>query len=87
MNLASREQVSQLTDKIEKLTRKVQNLEKNLAKKAKEAEADRKKAETFKKEAEHLAAEDRPKVIPLPKDDLKQVDLPETEGTETSAGF
>ena len=80
MNLASREQVSQLTDKIEKLTRKVENLEKKLAKKAKEAEA-------LKKEAERRATEDQPKVIPVPKDDLKQVNLPGTEGIETPAGL
>ena len=76
MNLASREQVSQLTDKIEKLTRKVQNLEKRLAKKAKEAEAGRKKAESLKTEAERLAQEGQPRVIPLPEDDPKHVNLP-----------
>jgi polyhydroxyalkanoate synthesis repressor PhaR len=86
MNLASREQVYQLTDKIDKLTRKVQTLENKLAKKAKEAKADRKKAEALKREARREGGESQPKVIPLPKDDLKQVELPETNGSETLAG-
>jgi len=74
MNLASREQVSQLTDKIDTLTRKVQLLEKKLAKKAKEDAA--------RKEAEKLAKESQAKIIPLPKDDLKPVNLATTQGTE-----
>ena len=74
MNLASKEKVSQLTGKIDKLTRKVQNLEKKLARKAKEE---------AKKEADRLTKKAQAKVIPLPKDDLKPVNLPETKGPET----
>jgi len=74
MNLASKEKVSQLTGKIDKLTRKVQNLEKKLARKAKEE---------AKKEADRLTKKAKAKVIPLPKDDLKPENLPETKGPET----
>ncbi len=82
MNLASREQVAQLTEKIDKLSRKVESLEKKLARKAKEENA-RKEAEKMKREAARLAREAQAKVVPLPKDDLKPVDLPKTQGTET----
>ena len=74
MNLASREKVSQLTGKIDTLTRKVQNLEKKLERKARE--------EAVGKEADHLTEEARAKVIPLPNNDLKPVNLPETQGSE-----
>ncbi|MCF8130295.1 MAG: hypothetical protein K9N10_17440, partial [Deltaproteobacteria bacterium] len=74
MNLASREQVTELTGKIDTLTRKVQDLEKKLARKAKEDAA--------KKEAERLAAEARVNVIPLPKDGLKPENPPESQGSE-----
>jgi len=70
MNLASKEQVSQLTEKIDTLTRKVQSLEKKLAKKA-------------RKEADRLTEKARAKVIPLPKNDLKPVNLPEAQEAET----
>ena len=73
MNLASKEKVSQLTGKIDKLTRKVQNLEKKLARKAKEE---------AKKEADRLTKKAQAKVIPLPKDDPKPVNLPETQGAK-----
>ncbi len=82
MNLASKEQVSQLTDKIEKLSRKVQRLEKKLAKKAKE-EASRKAAKALKKETKAIGSESRAKVVPLAKDDLKPVNRPETTGAKT----
>jgi len=81
MNLASREQVSQLTEKIDTLTRKVDSLEKKLARKARE-EAARKEAETMKRKADRLAKESQAKVIPLSKDDLKPVNLSETQGTK-----
>ncbi len=74
MNLASKEKVSQLTGKIDTLTRKVQNLEKKLARKAKEE---------ARKEADRLTKKAQAKVIPLPKDDIKPVNLPETKGAET----
>lgn len=74
MNLASKEKVSQLTGKIDTLTRKVQNLEKKLARKAKEE---------ARKEADRLTKKAQAKVIPLPKDDPKPVNLPETQGAET----
>jgi polyhydroxyalkanoate synthesis repressor PhaR len=82
MNLASREQVAQLTEKIDKLTRKVQSLEKKLARKAEEEKA-RKESEKIKREANRLAKEAQTKVVPLPKDDLRPVDLTENQGTET----
>ena len=75
MNLASKEKVSQLTGKIDTLTRKVQNLEKKLARKAKEDAA--------KKEAGRRTKKAQAKVIPLPKDDLKPVNLPEAQEAET----
>jgi polyhydroxyalkanoate synthesis repressor PhaR len=75
MNLASREQVTKLTEKIDSLSRKVQSLEKKLARKAKEDAA--------RKEADRLAAEAKAKVIPLPKDDLKPENPPESQGSET----
>ncbi|HKI49725.1 MAG TPA: polyhydroxyalkanoate synthesis regulator DNA-binding domain-containing protein [Desulfobacteria bacterium] len=75
MNLASREQVTKLTEKIDTLTRKVQSLEKKLARKAKD--------DIARKEAERLAAEARLNVIPSPKDDLKPEKLPESQGSET----
>ena len=84
MNLASREQVSQLTGKIDQLTRKVQNLENKLAKKARE-DAARKEAEIMKNEADRLIEETQAKIIPLPKDDLKPVNLAETQGSATRA--
>ena len=74
MNLASKEKVSQLTGKIDKLTRKVQNLEKKLARKAKEE---------AKKEADRLTKKAQAKVIPLPKDNIKPVNLPETQEAKT----
>ena len=74
MNLASREQVAQLTEKIDTLTRKVQTLEKKLARKAEE--------EAAKKEAGQPAVE--AKVIPLPKDDPKPEESTESHGAETS---
>jgi polyhydroxyalkanoate synthesis repressor PhaR len=77
MNLANREQVSQLTKKIDTLTRKVQSLEKKLAKKAKEDAA--------RREADRLAEETEAKIIPLPKDDLKPVNLAGTQGSEMGA--
>lgn len=77
MNLASKEQVSQLTEKIDTLTRKVQSLEKKLAKKA------RKEAEIMKKEADRLTEEAQAKVIPLSKKDLKPVNLPEAQEAKT----
>ena len=80
MNLASREQVSQLADKIEKLTRKVQNLEKTLAKKAKETE-------TLKIEAgQRRVTEDQSKAMPVTKDDLKQENPTRTGRTKIPAG-
>jgi septal ring factor EnvC (AmiA/AmiB activator) len=75
MNLASREQVSQLTEKIDKLTRKVQNLEKKLAKKAKE--------EAARKAAARREQKPRAKVIPMPANDVTPVDPPENHGAET----
>ena len=75
MNLASREQVSELTEKIDKLTRKVQNLEKKLTKKAKE--------EAARKAAERRAKEPRAKVIPMPTNDLTPADQAENQGAET----
>ena len=75
MNLASKEKVSQLTGKIDTLTRKVQSLEKKLEKKAKE-EAAKKKADCLTKKAQS-------KVIPLPKDDIKPVNLSETQEAKT----
>ncbi len=75
MNLASKEKVSQLTGKIDTLTRKVQNLEKKLERKAKEDAA--------KKEADRLTKKARAKVIPLPKDDIKPANPPETQRAET----
>jgi len=75
MNLASREQVTKLTEKIDSLSRKVQSLERKLSRKAKE--------EAARKEAERLAAEARVNVIPIPKDDLKPKNLPESQGSET----
>ena len=74
MNLASKEKVSQLTGKIDKLTRKVQNLEKKLARKAKQE---------AKKEADRLTKKAQAKVIPLPKDNIKPVNLPETQEAKT----
>jgi polyhydroxyalkanoate synthesis repressor PhaR len=82
MNLASKEQVSQLTEKIDTLTRKVQSLEKKLARKANE-DAARKEAKMIKKDADRLTEEAQAKVIPLPKNDLKPVNLPETQEAET----
>jgi polyhydroxyalkanoate synthesis repressor PhaR len=73
MNLASKEKVSQLTGKIDTLTRKVQNLEKKLERKAKEE---------ARKEADRLTKKAQAKVIPLPKDDPKPVNLPETQGAK-----
>jgi polyhydroxyalkanoate synthesis repressor PhaR len=73
MNLASKEKVSQLTGKIDTLTRKVQSLEKKLEKKAKEE---------ARKEADRLTKKAQAKVIPLPKDDPKPVNLPETQGAK-----
>ena len=75
MNLASREQVSQLTEKIDKLTRKVQNLEKKLAKKAKE--------EAARKAAARREQKPRAKVIPMPTNDVPPADPSETKGAET----
>ncbi len=75
MNLASREQVTELTEKIDTLTRKVQNLEKKLVRKAKE--------EAARKEADRLTAEAGAKVIPLPKDDPKFENPSESHGSET----
>jgi len=75
MNLASKEKVSQLTGKIDTLTRKVQNLEKKLGRKAKE--------EAAKKEADRLTKKAQAKVIPLPKDNIKPVNLPETQEAKT----
>jgi len=74
MNLASREQVSQLTEKIDTLTRKVQNLEKKLAKKAKEEMVREKNR--LKKEA---------KVIPITKEELKPVDPSTLANPETQS--
>jgi polyhydroxyalkanoate synthesis regulator phasin len=73
INLASKEKVSQLTGKIDTLTRKVQNLEKKLERKAKEE---------ARKEADRLTKKAQAKVIPLPKDDPKPVNLPETQGAK-----
>ncbi|MCD6294207.1 MAG: hypothetical protein J7M20_04625 [Deltaproteobacteria bacterium] len=75
MNLAGKEKVSQLTGKIDTLTRKVQNLEKKPARKAKE--------EAAGKEADRPTEKTRAKVIPLSKDDIKPVNLPETKRPET----
>ena len=75
MNLASKEKVSQLTGKIDTLTRKVQNLEKKLGRKAKE--------EAAKKEVDRLTKKAQAKVIPLPKDNIKPVNLPETQEAKT----
>ena len=74
MNLASKEKVSQLTGKIDTLTRKVQNLEKKLERKAKEE---------ARKEADRLTKKAQAKVIPLPKDNIKPVNLPETQEAKT----
>ena len=77
MNLAGRDQVSQLTSKIDALTQKMRKLEKKLAQKAKE-EKTREEAELIKKEAQI-------KVIPLNKEDLKPVmatETPEQEATK-----
>ena len=75
MNLASKDQVSQLTSKIDALNRKVQKLEKMLARKAEE--------EKVEKAAEPIAKEARTKIIPLPKDDPKPVNLTEKQGSKT----
>ncbi len=75
MNLASKEQVSQLTEKIDTLTRKVQNLEKKLAKKAKEEIREEKR---IKKEASV-------KVIPISKEELKPVEPLSSENPETQS--
>ena len=77
MNLASREQITQLTEKIDKLTSKVQRLEKKLAQKAAEEEARKKAA----KPMEPPTA----KVIPLSKEALKPVEIPESSPAENSA--
>jgi len=74
MNLASKEQVSQLTEKIDTLTQKVQKLEKMLAKKAKEEMA---------REENRIKKEARAKVIPISKEELKPVDPVEAQGAET----
>ena len=74
MNLASKEQVSQLTKKIDTLTRKVQNLEKKLGRKAKEEMA--RKEKRIKKEASV-------KVIPISKEELKPVGPLSSEKLET----
>jgi polyhydroxyalkanoate synthesis repressor PhaR len=74
MNLASKEQVSQLTEKIDTLTQKVQKLEKKLAKKAKEEMA---------REENRIKKEARAKVIPISKEELKPVDPAEAQGAET----
>ncbi|MCP4576182.1 MAG: hypothetical protein GY846_07865 [Deltaproteobacteria bacterium] len=74
MNLASKEQVSQLTEKIDTLTRKVQNLEKKLTKKAKEKMA---------REEKRVKKEASVKVIPISKEELKPVDPLSSEKIET----
>jgi len=53
-----------------------------LARKAKE-DAARKEVEMMKREADRLTQETQAKVIPLPKNDLKPVNLPENQGAET----
>ena len=74
MNLASKEQVSQLTEKIDALTRKVQNLEKKLAKKAKEE---------MVREEKRIQKEARTKVIPITKEELKPVKASQAPEPET----
>jgi polyhydroxyalkanoate synthesis repressor PhaR len=74
MNLASKEQVSQLTKKIDTLTRKVQKLEKKLAKKAKEEMAG---------EKNRIKKEVQTKVIPISKEELKPVDPSTLANPET----
>jgi polyhydroxyalkanoate synthesis repressor PhaR len=74
MNLASKEQVSQLTEKIDTLTQKVQKLEKKLAKKAKEE---------MVREENRMKKEAQAKVIPISKEELKPVDPAEAQGAET----
>lgn len=75
INLASKDQVFQLTSKIDALTQKVQKLEKKLAKKAKEEKA---------MEESRIKKEAQAKVIPLTKEALKPVETPETKGSETA---
>lgn len=76
MNLASKDQVFQLTSKIDTLTGKVKKLEKQLTQKAKEEKA-REEADRIKKEA-------KAKVIPLTKETLKPVETAETAEPETT---
>ena len=70
MNLASKDQVFQLTSKIDTLTGKVKKLEKQLTQKAKEEKA-REEADRIKKKA-------KAKVIPLTKETLKPVETLES---------
>ncbi|OQY43175.1 MAG: hypothetical protein B6240_13105 [Desulfobacteraceae bacterium 4572_87] len=85
MNLASREQVSQLTEKIDTLTQKVEKLEKNLAKKAKEEKVRKEKArkEEMARKEERIRKETSEKVIPISKEELKPVDPLSSEKPET----
>ena len=76
MNLASKDQVSQLTSKIDALTLKVRKLEKKLSQKAKEEKA--------REEADQLKQEAQIKVIPLNKEDLKPVMAIDPPGQETT---
>ncbi len=77
MNLASKDQVSQLTSKIDALTLKVRKLEKKLSQKAKEEKA--------REEADQLKQEAQIKVIPLNKEDLKPVMAPELPEQEAAS--
>ncbi len=78
MNLASKDQVFQLTSKIDALTQKVGKLEKKLAQKAKEEKA--------RQEADQLKKEARAKEISLlEKDHLKPETTPETPKFEIAS--